>query len=89
MAIAAIILGLGILLLVLWIKGDGNFSLGGLFASADATSTKPLHLHRCSTSTPTMTPTETVTPSPTISPTLEGPQMYTVERVIIVGCGCK
>ena len=24
-AIAAIILGLGILLLVLWIKGDGNF----------------------------------------------------------------
>ena len=27
-----------------------------------------------------MTPTETVTPSPTISPTPEGPQMYTVEE---------
>ena len=80
-AIAAIILGLGILLLVLWIKGDGNFSLGGLFASATPTSTETFTPSpTVPTSTPTMTPTETVTPSPTISPTPEGPQMYTVEE---------
>ena len=75
--IAGIIFGVGILLLVLWFRGSG--SVLNIFASATPTATETF------TPTPTVptstpTPTETETPTPTLSPTPEGPQMYTVEE---------
>ncbi len=79
--IAAIIFGLGILLLVLWFKGGDGFSLGSLFASATPTATSTFTpTPTVPTSTPTITPTETLTPTPTLSPTPEGPQVYIVEE---------
>ena len=79
--IAAIIFGIGILLLVFWFKGGEGFSLAGLFASSTPTATETFTpTPTVPTSTPTITPTETITPSPTVSPTPEGPQMYTVEE---------
>ena len=79
--IAAIIFGIGILLLVFWFRGGDGFSLTGLFASSTPTATETFTpTPTVPTSTPTITPTETITPSPTVSPTPEGPQMYTVEE---------
>ncbi len=86
-AIAGIIFGAGIVLLVLWFAGDsgGSFDpvarVKGLFASATPTATETFTpTPTVPTSTPTMTPTETETPTPTLTPTPEGPQMYTVEE---------
>ena len=86
-AIAGIIFGAGIVLLVLWFAGGsgGSFDpvarVKGLFASATPTATETFTpTPTVPTSTPTMTPTETETPTPTLTPTPEGPQMYTVEE---------
>ena len=86
-AIAGIIFGAGIVLLVLWFAGGsgGSFDpvarVKGLFASATPTPTETFTpTPTVPTSTPTMTPTETETPTPTLTPTPEGPQMYTVEE---------
>ena len=86
-AIAGIIFGAGIVLLVLWFAGGsgGSFDpvarVKGLFASPTPTATETFTpTPTVPTSTPTMTPTETETPTPTLTPTPEGPQMYTVEE---------
>lgn len=86
-AIAGIIFGAGIVLLVLWFAGGsgGSFDpvarVKGLFASATPTATETFTpTPTVPISTPTMTPTETETPTPTLTPTPEGPQMYTVEE---------
>ena len=84
-AIAGIIFGAGIVLLILWFTGGGGSfnlgSLGSIFASATPTPTETFTpTPTVPTSTPTMTPTETETPTPTLTPTPEGPQMYTVEE---------
>ena len=84
-AIAGIIFGAGIVLLVLWFTGGGgsfNFSaITNLFASATPTPTETFTpTPTVPTATPTMTPTETETPTPTLTPTPEGPQIYVVEE---------
>ena len=78
-ALAAIIFGAGILLLVLWFTGDNGGSLN-LFASDTPTPTETFTATpTVPTATPTMTATATETPLPTFTPTPEGPQMYTVQ----------
>lgn len=84
-AIAGIIFGAGIVLLVLWFTGGGgsfNFSaITNIFASATPTPTETFTpTPTVPTATPTMTPTETETPTPTLTPTPEGPQIYVVEE---------
>lgn len=83
-AIAGIIFGAGIVLLILWFTGGnngGSFSLGSIFASATPTATETFTpTPTVPTSTPTMTPTETETPTPTLTETPAGPQIYVVQE---------
>ena len=86
-AIAGIIFGAGIVLLVIGFSNGSGGSIDllapvkGFFASPTPTATETFTpTPTVPTSTPTMTPTETETPTPTLTPTPEGPQMYTVEE---------
>lgn len=82
-AIAAIIFGCGVVLLVVSLTGNngGGSVLGNLFPSATPTATETFTpTPTVPTSTPTMTATATETPLPTNTPTPEGPQTYTIQE---------
>ncbi len=81
--LGAIMIGFGILILILWFTGDnstGGISLN-LFASKTPTATETITPSpTVPTSTPTNTPMPTDTLAPSMTPTPNGPQLYTVQE---------
>lgn len=70
-ALAVLLLGAGVVLIVVWMTGGGAISLPFLATETPEPSATP---------TVTLTPTETLTPTITETPTPEGPRTYIVQE---------
>jgi LysM repeat protein len=72
--LAVVLTIVGIVLIVIWLRGDSGISVAGLLATET-----PTLAATDTPSPPTATPTITLTPTPSYTPTPEWPKTYIVE----------